>query len=112
MRLGREREARCTLVRHPCWDTGNRPVRLRDDDQLDATIGESSLNKYGLAIAWMERIHDPRLNRLLASSLSLFRATPQSAEYPCRPRADGSRRNGEANEARASCAAPPLSWLL
>jgi hypothetical protein len=72
LRLGRQLEARCALVRHPFWDAGNRPVRLRDDDQINAAIGESPLNKYGLAIAWMERIHDPRLDRLLAGSLSLF----------------------------------------
>ena len=34
------------------------------------------------------------------------RAKPESAGYPCRPRADGSRRNDAANEARPSCAAP------
>src|SRR5580693_8232659 len=36
-------------------------------------------------------------------------ATPESPECLCRPRADGLRRNGEANEERAFCAAPPLS---
>ena len=37
------------------------------------------------------------------------RATPESAECPCRPRADGLRRNDAANEARPPCAAPPPS---
>ena len=59
-------------MRHPFRDAGDRSVRLRDDDKIDATIGESPLNKHDLAIAWMERIHDPRLDRLLAGSLSLF----------------------------------------
>jgi hypothetical protein len=62
-------------VRHPFRDAGNRPVRLRNDDQINAAIGESPLNKYGFAIARMERIHDPRLDRLFVGSLSLFRAT-------------------------------------
>jgi hypothetical protein len=62
-------------VRHPFRDAGNRPVKLRDDDQINAAIDESPLNKHGLATARMERIHDPRLDRLLAGSLSLFRAS-------------------------------------
>jgi hypothetical protein len=60
-------------VCHPFWDAGNRSIRLRDDDQINAAIGESPLNKYPFAKARMERIHDPRLDRLLAGSLSSSR---------------------------------------
>ena len=42
---------------------------------------------------------------------SRARATPESAECPCRSRADGLRRNGAANEERPPCAGPLLSPL-
>ena len=63
---------RC-LVHHPRWYAGARPVRLRNDDELDAAIGESPDYQYGLAAPGMERIVDPPLDRVFVGSLSLFR---------------------------------------
>src|SRR5437762_13297454 len=64
---------RC-LVHHPRRYAGARPVRLRNDDELDAAIGESPDYQYGLAAPGMERIVDPPLDRVFVGSLSLFRA--------------------------------------
>src|SRR5215472_13092174 len=63
---------RC-LVHHPRRYAGARPVRLRNDDELDAAIGESPDYQYGLAAPGMERIVDPPLDRVFVGSLSLFR---------------------------------------
>src|SRR5262249_5447363 len=104
-RLGRQFEARRRLMRHPFRNAGNRTIGLRDDDQINASISIAPLNEHGLATARMERIRDPRLDRLLVGSLSLFRATLESPECLHRPRADGLRMNGATNEERASCAA-------
>jgi len=64
---------RC-LVHHPRRYAGARPVRLRNDDELDAAIGESPDYQYGLAAPGMGRIVDPPLDRVFVGSLSLFRA--------------------------------------
>src|SRR6267142_1818282 len=71
---------RC-LVHHPRRYAGARPVRLRNDDELDAAIGESPDYQYGLAAPGMERIVDPPLDRVFVGSLSLFRAVSESREY-------------------------------
>src|SRR5205807_3226512 len=68
---------RC-LVHHPRRYAGARPVRLRNDDELDAAIGESPDYQYGLAAPGMERIVDPPLDRVFVGSLSLFRAVMES----------------------------------
>src|SRR5271165_5325444 len=94
------------LVRHPGGDTGDRSVWLRNDDQIGPAIRELPEDEHHLAASRMKRIMDPSLDWLLAGSMCLFRAKPGSAGYPCRPRADGSRRNDAANEARPPCAAP------
>ena len=59
------------LMRHPCGNAGHRPIGLWDDDQINAPIRIAPLNKHDLAAARMKRIRDPRLDRLLAGSLSL-----------------------------------------
>jgi hypothetical protein len=74
MRLGRQLEVRRLLVRHPFRDAGHRAVGLRNDDEINTTIGESPENRHHLTAARMERILNPHPNRLLAGSLSLFRA--------------------------------------
>jgi hypothetical protein len=73
-RLGRQLDLRSLFVRHPFRDAGDRPVGLRDDNEIDAAICESPVNRHILATARMERICDPYLNLVLAGSLSLFRA--------------------------------------
>src|SRR5258705_2102716 len=70
---------RC-LVHHPRRYAGARPVRLRNDDELDAAIGESPDYQYGLAAPGMERIVDPPLDRVFVGSLSLFRAEAEPLE--------------------------------
>jgi hypothetical protein len=74
--LSRQLEVRRRLMRHPCGKAGRRPIGLRDDDQINASIRITPLNKHDLAAARMKRIRDPRLDRLLAGSLSLFRTKP------------------------------------
>ena len=90
-------------MRHPFRDAGHRAVGLRDDDEINATIGESPENRHHLTAARMERIRDPHLNRLLAGSLSLFRAAPGSREYRHPAPEDASR------SCAAACAATPAS---
>jgi hypothetical protein len=64
------------FVRHPRGDRGERSVGLRNDNQIDATVGVLLDDEYRLAAPWMERIVDPSLDRVLADSMSLFRAAP------------------------------------
>src|SRR6516165_636183 len=71
---------RCCLMHHPRRYAGARPVRLRNDDELDAAIGESPDYQYGLAAPGMERIVDPSLDRVFVGSLSLFRADQQQRD--------------------------------
>src|SRR5258708_17086404 len=59
---------------------GARPVRLRNDDELDAAIGESPDYQYGLAAPGVERIVDPPLDRVFVGNLSLFRAEAEPLE--------------------------------
>src|SRR2546423_14986051 len=75
---------RC-LVHHPRRYAGARPVRLRNDDELDAAIGESPDYQYGLAAPGMERIVDPPLDRVFVGSLSLFRKETERAAPRGRP---------------------------
>jgi len=75
-RLGRQLDLRGPFVGHPFWDAGDRFIGLRDDNEIDAAICESPENRHCLAAARMERIRDPHLDRVLAGSLSLFRAGP------------------------------------
>jgi hypothetical protein len=62
---------RC-IVRHPRRYAGARPVRLRNDDELNAAIGESPDYQYGLAASRMERIVDSPFDGVFAGSMSLF----------------------------------------
>jgi hypothetical protein len=65
-RLARQLYLRSPFVRHPFRDAGDRSVGLRDDNEIDAAICESPVNRHILAAAWMERICDPYLNLVLA----------------------------------------------
>src|SRR5580693_2203853 len=76
LRLSTQPAMRRCLVHHPRRYAGARPVRLRNDDELDAAIGESPDYQYGLAAPGVERIVDPPLDRVFVGSLSLFRGTP------------------------------------
>ena len=78
MRLSTQPAMRRCFVRHPRRYAGARPVRLRNDDELNAAIGESPDYQYGLAAPGMERIVDPPLDRVFVGSLSLFRVVPGS----------------------------------
>src|SRR5215831_6279165 len=81
LRLGRQREARGTLLGHPFRNTGDRAIGLWNYDELDATIGESPENRHHLAASRMERIPDPSFDQLLVGSLSMFRAGLGCNEY-------------------------------
>jgi hypothetical protein len=74
LRIGRQREARGTLLGHPFRNPGNRAIGLRNHDEIDATVGESPENRHHLSASRMERIPDPSLDLLLAGSMSMFRA--------------------------------------
>src|SRR6516225_3637181 len=97
------------FVRHPRRYAGDRPVGLRNNDQLSTTVGILPGNEHGLAAPGMKRIVNPPLDRVLVGSMCLFRAAPESRECPCRAQADGSRSCGEAYAERAFYAAPLLS---
>src|SRR5262245_42877291 len=84
-------------MRHPFRDAGERAIRLRDNNKINATIGESPKNRHHLAATRMKRIRDPHLNRLLAGSLSLFRTKLESRGYPPLDRVGGLRTNAEAH---------------
>src|SRR6516165_11966495 len=98
------------FVRHPRRYAGHRPVGLRNYDYLKTTVGVLPGNEHVLAATGMERVVNPPLDRVLAGSMSLLRAAPESRECPCRAQADGSRSCGEAYAERAFYAAP-LLWL-
>ena len=66
--------ARRRLVRHPFGDTGNRSVRLRNDDQPRATKRVLLGDEDDLAASGVERVMDPGLGRVLAGSMKLLRA--------------------------------------
>src|SRR5262249_22357447 len=97
------------FVRHPRRYAGDRPVGLRNDDQLSITVGVLPENKHTLAATRMERVVNPPLNKVLAGSMSLLRAAPGLRGCPCRAQADGSRSYDEAYAERAFYAAPLLS---
>src|SRR5947207_14924201 len=90
---------RC-LVHHPRRYAGARPVRLRNDDELDAAIGESPDYQYGLTAPGMERIVDPPLDRVFVGSLSLFRVKPGLSEYRSSATGDAWRISAAAYERR------------
>jgi hypothetical protein len=62
------------FVRHPRRYAGHRPIRLRNYDQLSATIGVLPDNENDLAATGMERVVNPPLDRMLAGSMSLLQA--------------------------------------
>jgi hypothetical protein len=64
------------FVCHPRRYTGDRPVWLRNDDQLSITVGVLSENEHALAAAGMEWVVNPPLDRVLAGSMSLLRIKP------------------------------------
>ena len=63
---------RCRFVRHPRRYAGDRPVRLRNDDQLSIAVGVLPENENILAATRMERVVNPPLDWVLAGSMSLF----------------------------------------
>src|SRR5260370_22478640 len=65
-RFGTKLVMRRRFVCHPRGYAGDRPVRLRDDDQLSTTVGVLPDNEHGLATPGMERIGNPPLHRVLA----------------------------------------------
>src|SRR5262245_58951443 len=75
-RLGTKLMTRRRFVRHPRRYAGDRPVGLRNDDQLSITVGVLPENKHTLAATRMERVVNPPLNKVLAGSMSLLRIKP------------------------------------
>src|SRR5215470_16422249 len=61
------------FVRHPRRYAGDRPVGLRNDDQLSIAVDVLPENEDILAATRMERVVNPPVGRLLAGSISLLR---------------------------------------
>src|SRR6516164_11475542 len=97
------------FVRHPRGYAGDRPVGLRNYDQLETAVGVFPDDEHVLAATGMELVVNPPFDRVFAGSMSMLRAAPESRECPCRAQADGSRSCGEAYAERAFYAAPLLS---
>src|SRR6267143_7053650 len=76
-RLGTKLVMRRRFVRHPRRYAGDRPVGLRDNDQLSTTVGILPGNEHCLAAPGMKRVVNPPLDRMLAGSMSLLRAAPE-----------------------------------
>jgi hypothetical protein len=103
LRLGRQREAQGTLLRHPFRNAGDRAIGLRNHDEIDATVGESPENGHHLSASRMERIPDPSLDLLLAGSMLMFRVTLGLCGYQYPAHTDESQMNGAIRgEIRAS----------
>src|SRR5437879_2677403 len=85
---------RSRFVRHPRGYGGDRPVRLRNDDQLSTTISVLLGNEHRLTAPRVKRIENPPLDRVLTGSMSLFRAEPGSPGYRCSAPTDGLRSCG------------------
>src|SRR5215467_13489738 len=83
-RLGAKLMMRCRFVPHPRRYAGDRPVGLRNDDQLSIAVGVLPENENILAATRMERVVNPPLNKVLAGSMSLLRTAPESRECRCR----------------------------
>jgi hypothetical protein len=96
LRLRRQREARGTLLRHPFRNPGDRAIGLRNDDEIDATVGESPENGHHFSASRMERIPDPSLNLLLAGSMLMFRVKLESRGCPHLDRAGELQTSAEA----------------
>jgi hypothetical protein len=64
---------RSRFARHPRRDAGDRSVELRNDNQIDATVGVLPDDEHRLAAPRMERIVNPTLDRVLAGSMYLLR---------------------------------------
>src|ERR1700757_2164426 len=96
-RFGTKLIMRRRFVRHPRGYAGDRPVGLRNYDQLETTVGVLPDNEHDLAAPGMERVVNPPLDQVLAGSMSLLRAEPVSAGYRCRSRADAWQSCGAAN---------------
>ena len=60
------------LVRHPGGDTGDRSVRLRNDDQIGPAIHKLPEDEHRLAASRMKRTVDSSLDRVVAGSMYLF----------------------------------------
>ena len=73
-RFGTKLMMRRRFVRHPCGYAGDRPVGLRNYDQLETTVGVLPDNEHVLAATGMELVVNPPLDRVLAGSMSLLRA--------------------------------------
>ena len=76
MGLDADLKLRGRFAGHPRGDAGDRPIRLWNDEPLDATVGILPENEHGLATPGMEWIVDSPLDRVLAGSMSLLRAGP------------------------------------
>ena len=109
MRLGADVMTRRRFFDHPCGDAGDRSVGLRNDHQFDAAIGESPGDEHRLAASRMKRIVDPPLDRVVAGSMCLFRATPGSRECRRPVRAGGSRNCAAAYAEKRAWRCPPGS---
>src|SRR6266852_4730032 len=97
MRLNADLESGRSLVSHPRRKAGKGAVKLVHNEKRGAASLKPPPNAHDLAKAGVKSVSDACFSLLFVGSMSPFRATPESAGYPCRARADGSRSCGEAN---------------
>ena len=69
------------FVRHPRGYAGDRPVGLRNYDQLETTVGVLPDDEHVLAATGMELVVNPPFDRVFAGSMSLLRVKPGLSEY-------------------------------
>ena len=71
-RLGTHLVVRRRFACHPGRDAGDRSIGLRNDDEVEATVGQSPQNEHGLTAPGVEWIVDPPFSGVLVGSMSLF----------------------------------------
>ena len=69
MRLVADRETRRRRFRHPCRQAGERAVRLKNDDELDATGFAPSPDLHHFAEARMEPVAETGFSRLFVGTM-------------------------------------------
>jgi hypothetical protein len=71
-----------TGVGHPPRNQRQRPIRLPDDEMLDAGVALYADGRDNFTAARVKRIDDPNLNRRTPGSMTLLRPAPASRIWP------------------------------
>ena len=83
MRLVAGRETRRRRFRHPCRQAGERAVRLKNDDELDAAALEPSPDLHHFAEARVEPVADTSFSRLFVALCSHFEKQLDRSQITC-----------------------------